>query len=148
MGTGLALYALGKDGREIPVEVSLKPIRLGDYDYVVAAIRDVTDLRQAEITLQQVVAELIDTNAHLEQFAHAASHDLREPLRGLNHYLQLLESRHKTQLNEQAGYYLERALANAARMATLINDLSTYAKMHHRDLETERRRTTAIARAE
>ena len=81
MGTGLSLYALTKDGREIPVEVSLKPIRLGDQDYVVAAVRDVTELRQTEMTLQQVVAELIDTNAHLEQFAHAASHDLREPLR-------------------------------------------------------------------
>jgi PAS domain S-box-containing protein len=137
MGTGLELYALSKAGHEIPVEINLNSVELEGATFVVAAVRDVSRQKQSEISLQQTVAELLASNAQLEQFAYAASHDLREPLRGLNYYLQLLEKRHQADLDESARFYLERALLNVKRIVIMVDDLAAYAKLHNRPPQTE-----------
>ena len=64
MGSGLDLWARAKDGREIPVEVSLSPMRGGDDPLVTAAIRDVTVQKQALAQLEAARAfseRLIET---------------------------------------------------------------------------------------
>ncbi len=48
MGADLDLYAVAKDGQEIPIEVSLSPIKTSDGLLVSAAIRDVTERQHRE----------------------------------------------------------------------------------------------------
>jgi two-component system sensor histidine kinase/response regulator len=55
MGEGRDLFALHKDGTEIPVEIGLNPISTPDGDYVVAAIVDLTERRAAAEHLRLVV---------------------------------------------------------------------------------------------
>jgi GAF domain-containing protein len=59
--------------------------------------------RVAERTedLQQRTTELSRSNADLEQFAYVASHDLREPLRTVSSYCELLQSRLADQIDEE-----------------------------------------------
>ena len=45
MGTGMELAARAKSGREIPVEISLRPVESNEGMLVCAAIRDVTTLK-------------------------------------------------------------------------------------------------------
>src|SRR5919201_1110093 len=56
MGTGLDLHARRKDGSEFPVEVTLSPIETADGTLVTAAIRDITERRQAEAELRHLAA--------------------------------------------------------------------------------------------
>jgi signal transduction histidine kinase/tetratricopeptide (TPR) repeat protein len=87
--------------------------------------------RVAERTddLQQRTTELSRSNADLEQFAYVASHDLREPLRTVSSYCELLQNRLADQIDEETASYLRQAIQATGRMRTLINDLLTYSRV-------------------
>ncbi|GGK41073.1 hypothetical protein GCM10008955_38620 [Deinococcus malanensis] len=95
----------------------------------VIAMQDVTARRQAEQDLHRVNAELQRSNADLEHFAAVASHDLKSPLRTVRSYLELIERRYSSQLDEKAIRYITFAVDAAARMDILIDDLLAYARV-------------------
>jgi len=88
------------------------------------ALNEELEQRVVERTL-----ELKRSNEDLEQFAYVASHDLQEPLRMINNYLQLLRQRYKDQLDANAHDFIGFALDGSKRMHQLIHDLLTYSRV-------------------
>ena len=106
----------------------------GSFAGFIGSCIDVTELREAHavllrtnLDLEKLVevrtAELVRSNAELEEFAYVASHDLREPLRMVSSYVQLLERRYKGRLDAEADKYIAFALEGAQRMQELIRDV-------------------------
>lgn len=73
--------------------------------------------------LQRANDELKLTNEELQQFAYVASHDLQEPLRTITSFSQLLETRYKGQLDEDADEFIGFIITASRRMSDLINGL-------------------------
>jgi PAS domain S-box-containing protein len=73
--------------------------------------------------------ELARSNEELDRFAYIASHDLREPLRTMMRYMQLLERQHATTLDETARDYVAKTITGARQMNQLISDLHTHARI-------------------
>lgn len=101
-----------------------RPVRPDTVQSLVrAALR--ARMRQYEIRSQQEA--LLQANADLEQFAYSASHDLREPLRSIGIYGDLLVRSHGTLIDESGRRYLDFIQSGIQRMDALLADLLAYA---------------------
>lgn len=97
---------------------------------------DITDRRRAEDALvqakeraEQALKDVAEAHAQLEQFAYVASHDLREPLRMVTAYLDLLERRCAKMLDDDGREFIAHARGGAKRMDALILDLLAYTRV-------------------
>ncbi len=93
------------------------------------SISDVTERKEAEAQLRARTEDLERSNRDLEQFAYIASHDLKEPLRMVTSYVQLLEHRYKEQLGEDARDFIGYAVDGAKRMKRLIDGLLEFSRI-------------------
>ena len=75
--------------------------------------------------------ELAYSNAELADFAHAASHDLKQPVRTISSYAGLLQRRYGDQLEGSGQEFLQYIVHGAASMWQLLNDLLDYARFGH-----------------
>ncbi|HEU5022776.1 MAG TPA: histidine kinase dimerization/phospho-acceptor domain-containing protein, partial [Bryobacteraceae bacterium] len=85
--------------------------------------RGTEELRRSQSALRQSNEDLRRANEDLNQFAHSASHDLREPLRSISIFSELLLRRLGGRLEPETAGYLENLMESSARMEALIRDL-------------------------
>lgn len=133
-----------KSGRELWVSVTISPVfgPGGELQGASAIARDITDQRQTRQDLERLNAQLESyaqkleqSNDDLQQFAYAASHDLREPLRAVLSYCTLLEENYRDLLDDEGRAFLTYAVGGARRMQSMIGDLLEYSRAGRTDLQ-------------
>ena len=90
---------------------------------------DITERKRAEEDLRTFAAQLQRSNAELQDFVTAASHDLQEPLRKIRAFGDRLKHTSAEALGDEGRDYLDRMENAAARMQTLIQDLLQYSRV-------------------
>ena len=88
--------------------------------------RDIDIRKAAEVERQRQADELARSNLRLEEFAYTAAHDLREPLRSVSLFTQMLFE--KKQMDDADERMAKFVVDGVARMFTLIDDLLLFAR--------------------
>lgn len=103
-------------------------------------------LERANAELAETTARLERSNAELQQFATVASHDLREPLRVVSGFAELLARRHGDSLGTDGRRFVEAITSGVARMDEMIADLLAYARAGRSDQPLEEVDMNEVAR--
>jgi signal transduction histidine kinase len=89
-------------------------------------------VRETKRILGEQAMELARSNTDLQQFAYAASHDLREPLRMVRSYLGLIRKRLEGRVDNEISEFMAFAIDGAERMERMIHDLLEYSRIGSR----------------
>ncbi|HLO78699.1 MAG TPA: ATP-binding protein [Magnetospirillum sp.] len=117
-----------KDGTSFPVEYTAGRLDQPDGGRgSVIIFRDISARRRME-------EELKRSNADLEQFAYAVSHDLHEPLRTISGFVGLLKRSYAGQLPSEAIEFIDMAVDGVKRMTGMIDDLLAYSRIGRADI--------------
>jgi signal transduction histidine kinase len=97
---------------------------------------EINERKMSEEQVKQLNKQLLDNIDHLEaankdldRFAFMSSHDLQEPLRKIRTFNDLLYSKYKDVLDDEAIKYIGRIQKAAERMQTLIKDILEFSKI-------------------
>jgi light-regulated signal transduction histidine kinase (bacteriophytochrome) len=97
--------------------------------YSMGVWQDITEQKLFSQQLIEKADELKRSNIDLQQFAYAVSHDLQEPLRTINTYIQLFQKRYPNQLDAEATEFMQFVVEGAHRMKKMIDDLLEYSRV-------------------
>ncbi|MHB0996171.1 MAG: ATP-binding protein [Elusimicrobiales bacterium] len=125
----LDLWLRARSGARLPVMLSAALTGTEGRRQVVAVIKDMTQHKESEARLAQYLKEVETVNSELDAFAHTVSHDLKEPLRGIEMFSGMLLTDYAPKMDPQAGDYLRRVVKASGRMRRLIDDLLSYARV-------------------
>jgi len=129
-------------GNGVWVRVDRIPVKdeNGEVSGILIFSTDITEVKKAEGELAVKNAELehyIETNLQLESFAYIASHDLKEPLRMIHSFTQLLHRRLKPHFDKDATEYMNYILSGVHRMEHLLDDLLKYSTIGRQEKRLE-----------
>jgi two-component system sensor kinase FixL len=134
IGIGREVTAKRKDGSIFPMELGISAFNIGAETAFVGIVRDITARSQSETTLLRYTTELERRNKELDDFAHIASHDLKEPLRGLFNNAKFLEEDYGDKIDAMGMKRLQRLCYLTQRMETLVNDLLYFSRLGRQEL--------------
>lgn len=127
--------ALKKLNAELEMRVSERTQTLAQFNSQL--LQENQERTQAEKALAKQTQALKRSNHELEQFAYMVSHDLREPLRAIQGFTQLLAQRYQGQLDAKADQYIQHIVEGTRRMNALIDDILSYSRLGFQALASE-----------
>lgn len=128
LGERLQLESLRKNGERFPIELTISWDPAGAAPRFVACLRDVTRERAARETLQRTSDDLRRSNEDLDQFAYAASHDLKTPLRAIASLAEWIDEDASDMLPADSRKDLAALRARVTRLIGLLDALLDYSR--------------------
>ncbi|MGZ5255859.1 MAG: ATP-binding protein, partial [Flavitalea sp.] len=129
---GIIQYYLEHTGKWLELTISKM-----DDEHLIHIFTDVTPIKESQLQVERTVEELRKSNQNLEEFAYAASHDLKEPIRKIHFFSDRIRTTMGERMNDEEKRSFERMELASKRMNSLIDDLLTYSKISIRPTTLE-----------
>ena len=126
----IEITALKNTGSEFYISLTISQTTQGGKVAFIAFLRDITEQKNNQLELERKTKELERSNANLEGFAYAASHDLKEPIRKIHIFSDMLKESLKEKLEDEDVRLFGRMEMAAKRMSALIDDLLLYSSIN------------------
>jgi two-component system sensor kinase FixL len=130
IGSGREVIGLRKNGETFPMDLAVSEVTMGDRRVFTGIVRDITERKKAEAQLLDNAAELrqrneelLRSNQELDAFAYIASHDLKEPLRGIHNYASFLIEDYHDLLDDEGKDKLDTLKRLSQRLDGLLDSL-------------------------
>ena len=137
IGIGREVAGQRKDGHVFPIELGVSKFDSDGEVFFCGVIKDISE----RVTLLQdneyIIKKLYASNQELDNFAHIASHDLKEPLRAIRNHVTFLREDYEEQLEEGAIKRLSRLTVLTTKMEKLIADLLYYSRLGREENKVE-----------
>ncbi|MBI1226692.1 MAG: hypothetical protein GC192_15770 [Bacteroidetes bacterium] len=127
IGAALSIYALYKQVAPLIDELSSTNADL--QKSIEEKEREIDLRKRLEIRNKQLISRLTSKNAELNHFAYIASHDLQEPLRTVNNFIEVFQEDYGDKLGDEAHQYFDFILGATHRMKGLIEGLLNYSRL-------------------
>ena len=118
-----------KDGSIFPLDFSISAFQHSGTNHFSGIIRDITDKKKAETESASYTQALLRSNQALDEFAYAASHDLKAPLRVIDNTSKWLEEDLGQHLTGEMRDNMQLLRGRVKRMEKLLNDLLAYSRV-------------------
>jgi PAS domain S-box-containing protein len=123
-----------KNGAGLPADIAASEFYVERERFISIVVRDITRRKHAEETLRAHAHALERSNKELDDFAYIASHDLKEPLRGIHNHSRFLLEDNEAKLDEDSLRRLNRLLYLSQRMERLVNDLLYFSRLGRQEM--------------
>lgn len=153
IGTIREVSGRRNDGSTFPLDISISVLSEGQEKQFVGILRDLSSRKKQEETLRQALnrlgayaADLERSNQELDEFAYIASHDLKEPLRGLHNHSRFLLEDYDAILDADGKRRLNRLVYLSQRMEKLVNDLLYFSRIGRQELAVQKTDVNVVIR--
>jgi two-component system, LuxR family, sensor kinase FixL len=132
------VVARRKDGSTFPMEFGVSQMWIHGKRVFAGLLRDISARKTMEDEKHKFIADLAQSNQELDDFAYIASHDLKEPLRGVANNAMFLKEDYAERLDDKATRRLDRMVFLCQRMERLVDDLLYFSRLGRQTLAIQR----------
>jgi two-component system sensor kinase FixL len=131
------LVARRKDGSTFPMDLNVSQMRIHGACVLSGLMRDISTRTAMEAEKQRYITDLARSNQELDDFAYIASHDLKEPLRGVANNAMFLKEDYESALDEKGVKRVDRMVFLCQRMERLVDDLLYFSRLGRQKLAVQ-----------
>jgi light-regulated signal transduction histidine kinase (bacteriophytochrome) len=136
IGVGREVVGLRKDGTTFPMDLAVSEVQLEGRRLFTGIVRDISERKRGEERLKVIAMELsgrnsdlVRSNQELDAFAYIASHDLKEPLRGIHNYATFLVEDYSHLIDEEGQSKLLTLTRLTQRLDGLLDALLEFSRL-------------------
>jgi PAS domain S-box-containing protein len=127
-------YRFRKNDREKVIwSLGKVDFRNGEPYRMVGTVQDITEIKRMERQLLEKSAELAQSNESLRQFAFVASHDMKEPLRKIMMFSDLVLANERKNLSQKSITYLEKMQASGKNLYRMVEDILSFSLLEAKE---------------
>lgn len=138
LNTTVEVTALNKGNAEFYVALTISATIHNGIPAFIAFVRDIDEQKKNALELEQKKLQLEVSNRQLEQFAHIASHDMKEPIRKILLLIDLIQTDRQNTLSDRSRTHISRIEKSASRLASMVDGVLTHSSLKGESPQMER----------